>query len=104
MTHDYDNCEKSLEQCRWCKAKAEKTCVENGFDIQELDSTLLFREQAVMQIIQEAEDDGVHNEAARELLHLDKKKRSKKKGYPMDITRILEGLDYLGADGCERSE
>ena len=98
MGHDYINCGKSLEDCRWCGARAEKLVKNEGFDVQELDSTLTFGEQPILQQLQESEDDGVHNEAARELLRLDKKRRSKRKGYPMDISCILEAMKYLGAD------
>lgn len=98
--HDYDGCSRNLEDCRWCRMKAEKVLRQNGYDIQELDHRLIFSEQTILQQIREEQDDGVHNECARELLGLDRKRpKSKRKGYPIDIGRFLEGVDYLGGIG-----
>lgn len=97
MTHDYEGCEKNLEDCRWCLGRAKKLCLEHGFDVQELDHAVTFGEQTILQHIRESEDDGVHNEAARELLGLGKK-GSKKKPKIMKIEEVLEGLEYLGAE------
>lgn len=99
MTHAYLSCGKPLEDCRWCNAKAEKLLKAHGVDIQELDSTLTFAEQPILQNIQESEDDGIHNECARQLMGLGKK-GSKRKPKLMEINDVLEGLQYMGCR-CE---
>lgn len=96
MTHDYVNCGKALEDCRWCLAKAEKLCRENIVDVQELDNTLTFAEQELLEHLQPSEDDGIPNEHVRQLMGLGKK-GSKKKPALMKISRILEALEEMGA-------
>jgi hypothetical protein len=97
MTHNYVTCEKALQDCRWCKAHAEKILRSQQLDVQELDWTLTFSEQEILQHVQQSQDDGVHNDAARQLLELDKRYKRRKKGRPMDIGRVVDALDYLGA-------
>lgn len=96
MTHDYVNCGKPLEDCRWCQAKAEKLCRQNGVDVQELDNTLTFAEQEILQHIQESEDDGITNEHVRQLMGLSKK-GSKRKPKVMKIAHVIEALEEMGA-------
>jgi len=95
--HNHQECGKTLQTCRWCKTRAEKILRNQQLDIQELDWTLTFAEQEILQHIQQSQDDGVHNNAARQLLELDRRYRRRKKGRPMDIGRVVEALDYLGA-------
>jgi hypothetical protein len=95
--HNYEDCEKALEECRWCRAKAEAIVKSKGIDVQELDSTLIFHEQPILQQIQENEDDGVHNPNVRDLMGLDKKRTNKRKPKVMEISNIMDALKDMGA-------
>jgi len=103
MKHNYEDCEKSLIECRWCRAKAEAQVKAKGIDVQELDSTLNFHEQPILQQIRENEDDGVHNSNVRTLMGLDKPKRTnKRKPKVMGISNIMDALKEMGAPLEER--
>jgi len=95
--HNYIDCQKPVAECRWCREKAEKELKTRGIDIQELDSTLLFHEQPILQQLGENEDDGVHNPNVRALMGLDKKRTNKRKPKVMDISNIIDALKEMGA-------
>lgn len=101
--HNYDDCGKPLEECRWCSAKADQLVRLKGFDVQELDSTLTYHEQSILQQIRESEDDGVHNPNVRELMGLDKKRTNKRKPKVMGISNIMDALKEMGTPLEDRS-
>jgi hypothetical protein len=95
--HNYEDCEKSLAECRWCRAKAEALVKAIGIDVQELDSTLIYHEQPILQQVRENEDDGVHNPNVRALMGLDKPKRTnKRKPKVIGISNIMDALKEMG--------
>jgi hypothetical protein len=95
--HNYEDCDKALGECLWCQAKAEGILKTRGIDKQELDSTLNFHEQPILQQIRENEDDGVHNPNVRALMGLDKKRTNKRKPKVMGISNIMDALKDMGA-------
>jgi hypothetical protein len=48
MSHNYPDCTKSLEDCSWCRAKAEKLCEKSGIDTHLLDWKLRFSEHPIL--------------------------------------------------------
>lgn len=87
MTHNYFGCARPLQNCRWCRLKAEKLARQEGFDIQELDYTLTFNEQPMLQKFKEHYG-GFLSERVVQILVGSKK--------AIDLSDIIDGFKEMG--------